>query len=50
MVDKLMGFLNSRTDQLAANMAEDKCVALKRKDLDRNIIGLEKTLSALKEK
>lgn len=49
MVDELLGLLNARTDQLIAHMAEDKCVALKRKELDRNIAGLKKALSELKE-
>jgi hypothetical protein len=49
MVDELLGLLNARTDQLIAHMAEDKSVALKRKELDRNIAGLKKALSELKE-
>lgn len=47
MVDGLLGFLNARTDQLIVHMAEDKGVALKRKELDRNIAGLTKALSEL---
>lgn len=49
MVEKLLGLLNARTDQLIAHMAEDKGVVLKRKELDRNIAGLKKALSELKE-
>lgn len=49
MVDKLLGFLNSRTDAFISHMAEDKGVAHKRKELERNISGLKKALSELKQ-
>ena len=47
MVDKLLSFLNARTDQLIVHMAEDKGVAHRRKELGRNIAGLKKALSEL---
>jgi interferon-induced GTP-binding protein Mx len=49
MVEQLLGLLNSRIDQLIVHMTEDKGVALKRKELNRNIVGLTKALTELKE-
>lgn len=48
MVEALLGFLNSRAEQLVAHLAEDTKVAAKRKELGRNITGLKKALGELK--
>jgi len=48
MVDQLLSLLNSRIDKFILHMAEDKGLARKRKELDRNISGLEKALAELK--
>ena len=47
MVDKLLGFLVTRIDQFIEHMVEDKAVAHKRKELERNINGLKKALGEL---
>lgn len=49
MVDSLLGFLNSRADVFAVHLTEDKKVAAKRKELERNIAGLKKVLFELKD-
>jgi len=48
MVDSLLGFLNTRAEQFVEHLAEDKKIAAKRKDLERNIAGLNKALGELK--
>lgn len=49
MVEQLLGLLNSHINKFLVHMAEDKGVALKRKELDRNIAGLTKVLTELKQ-
>jgi len=49
MVDALLGFLNSRSESYTQLLTEDKSVAAKRKDLERNISGLKRALLELKD-